>query len=112
MYTPSSLYNFKCTYLYTVTLGIAHSNFTLCYTATLVDYTTPQDGHLHGDFMLSTTDRDSLVLSVAACEDARVALMEIPGILTQNTYEVVFGTDNNRATIIKDGTRDNVYDFT
>ena len=74
----------------------------------MIDYTTPEDGHLHGDFMLSTTDRDSLVLSVAACEDARVALMEIPGILTQNTYEVVFGHNNNRFTIIKEGVRGQV----
>lgn len=49
----------------------------------------------YSSFVNSVSGSDSVVFGVKACKDARLALSEIPGITTYNTYEVIIGFDSN-----------------
>lgn len=55
--------------------------------------------HAYGEFWLTLdSDDTSIVFQVAACEEARIALAEIVGVPTVNTYEFVIGAEGNKVS--------------
>lgn len=55
------------------------------------------------DIWLTVTGRTNAVFSVKACTDAHVALSEIPGLFTTNTYEIIIGGYGNAESKIRLG---------
>ena len=66
-------------------------------------YISSETNTTFNDMVFSTAGRTDLVFSVLACKEARVALSQIPGVLTHYTYELVIGTQENSLTVLKNG---------
>lgn len=62
---------------------------------------TRADEVLYNPLMFSLNDRTDVVLAVSACQDAQIALSEVPGVLAHRTYEVIIGAIDNTKTILR-----------
>ena len=51
---------------------------------------------------ITVTDRDYIVFAVKTCQEAIIALSDIPGITTYHSYIINIGHDNNTASSIRD----------
>jgi hypothetical protein len=65
-------------------------------------YVSADDEGDYENIAYSVADRTELVFGVSACKEVRIALSEIPGITTRNTYELCIGEFENSMTILKD----------
>ena len=63
--------------------------------------TTGQDNK-YDQFWFTIHDRTSLAFRVQGCSDVRLALSELPGIFSSDTYEVIIGGSANSMYAIKD----------
>ena len=63
------------------------------------------NGNLYSGFMASLLGQKHLIISVRACRDAQIALMEVPGVTTMATYEVTIGANGNTRTMISESVR-------
>ena len=59
------------------------------------------DEGTYGDLLISMVDANQTVFSVSTCNDARVALSQLPGIFTHFTYELSIGAQSNSKTTLK-----------
>ena len=46
--------------------------------------------------MTLRSSEDYFLFYVKACKEAHIALAELPGVTTYNTYEVILGADDNK----------------
>ena len=52
-------------------------------------------------YMYMSTDSRFFVFRVKACNDAVIALSKEPGVVTDNTYELVIGGEQNKAIYVR-----------
>ena len=55
------------------------------------------------DRWLTVDDQTSIVFRVRACNDAHLALGQIPGNFDVNTYQLVIGGNGNKQHFLRDG---------
>lgn len=63
------------------------------------------DERVYGDLIYTLTDKSHIIISVSACRDASIALSEVPGIFSHNTYEIVIGGNTNTVTVLRSSVR-------
>ena len=70
-------------------------------TGKFLKFTTPNE-YNYEQVQFTTGESPYFVFSVQACNDAHVALSEIPGLHDYNTYELVFGGWANTGSAIRE----------
>ena len=70
-------------------------------TATFVAISTTEERSFRTTWV-TVTDREYIVFAVKTCQEAIIALSDIPGITTYHSYIVNIGHDNNTASSIRD----------
>lgn len=72
----------------------------------MVHYQT--DGNTYDSFITSVAAAEHVVFGVKACQEARLALTEIPGITTRTAYEVTIGAQDNTKCSIASSVRGDI----
>ena len=70
------------------------------FPVTKFEATTVPDENDYGDVYLTVGSESVLVFTVMVCQDAIVTLQEYPGINHYNSYEVIFGLNNERTEVL------------
>lgn len=75
----------------------------MCYVGEGIILHTPQSAdYLYNNAYITTQGETGFMFTVKACTGAKIALSEVPNVVTFNTYELVIGPNNGKDIVLKD----------